>query len=567
MISVTGKRWVEHKVNKNSVEKIKQDFKFSEILSRLIVLRNFDISEINNINNVLEVNNIFKNNSDFNNASELLINSIKNKEYTCILGDYDVDGSASVSLLVRFFNYINHPYFYYIPDREKDGYGATKKLFQKLILKKPKIIIMLDCGSNSIEAIDFLNQKNIKSIVIDHHEINKPYPKSNVIINPKKNEGYLEYDYFCATALTYFFIDVLIKKIKSDFKLDNLLIYVLLATISDVMPLRKINKIIASNVMKNFRLIENNAFNLLFNLIGIKKNLTIDDLGYLIGPIINSGGRLGHSSYGADLLISENSDKILIILTKLIKLNNKRKKIEKNILDQINFKQIKKENKNVIIYFDPNLHEGVIGIIAARIKDYFNKPSIVITNSNNSLKGSARSTSIYNIGNLMKLLIDQKIIENGGGHNMAAGFTIKKKNIKFLDNFIQKDYLNKVSNYNEFLNYDAEISSTAINPNFISEINKIGPFGNKNVLPVFLIKNLKIIKVNILNKKHVSLILKPNIGPSIKSICFNCMHTEIAEYLLSYKKEINVIAEIYENIWNNKKSIQLNIRDIILKVN
>ena len=163
MISVSSKKWVERKVNKNSVEKIKQDHKFNETLSRLIVSRNFDEIEINNINNDLKLINIFKNNDDFKGASEILNISIKNNEKICILGDYDVDGAAATSLLVRYFNYIKHPHFYYIPDRVNDGYGATKKLFQKLILKKPKLLIMVDCGSTSNEAIDFLNQNNIKS--------------------------------------------------------------------------------------------------------------------------------------------------------------------------------------------------------------------------------------------------------------------------------------------------------------------------------------------------------------------------------------------------------------------
>ena len=254
MISVSGKKWVEHNVNKNLVEKIKQDFNFKDILAKLIVLRNYDITEINNINNNLKVINIFNNDFDFIKASEILINSINKKDNICILGDYDVDGISATSLLIRYFNHINQRYFYYIPDREKDGYGPSIKLFKKLILKKPKLVIMVDCGSTSKESIEFLNQNNIKSIIIDHHEISKPYPKSNAIINPKKNIDYNKYDYLCATTLTYFFIDITNKKLKSKFKLSNFLIYVLLATVCDVMPLRKFNKILASNVFKNFKL-------------------------------------------------------------------------------------------------------------------------------------------------------------------------------------------------------------------------------------------------------------------------------------------------------------------------
>ena len=306
MISISGKIWKQQKVSKNLVEKVKQDYGFGDILSQLIISRNYDISEIQGINNYQKLTNIFKDDNDFKKASLILLNSIKNNENICILGDYDVDGACATSLLVRYFNHINQNHFFYIPDRINDGYGASKKLFQKLILKKPKLVIMVDCGSTSIEAIDYLNQHNIRSIVIDHHEINKPYPKSNAIINPKKKVTNKENSLLCATSLTYFFIDILIKENKSNFKLSNFLIYVLLATICDVMPLRKINKIIASNTLDSFNFKNNPALNYIFDKYNLKRKLTVDDLGFLIGPIINAGGRLNCSKYGVELLTTNN---------------------------------------------------------------------------------------------------------------------------------------------------------------------------------------------------------------------------------------------------------------------
>jgi single-stranded-DNA-specific exonuclease len=564
MISVSDKIWTEQKVNKNLIEKFKQDYGLGQVLSKLIISRNYDASEIHGIHNNQKLTNIFKNDKDFQKGSLILINAINNKDNICILGDYDVDGTCATSLLVRYFNHINQRHFFYIPDRVKDGYGASKKLFQKLILKKPKLIIMVDCGSTSNEAIDYLNQHNIDSIIIDHHEINKPYPKSNVIINPKKEFIKKENYILCATSLTYFFIEILINKTKSDFKLSNFLIYVLLATVCDVMPLRKINKIIAQTTFEKFNLKENMALNYIFKYFDLKKKLTIDDLGFLIGPIINSGGRLNNSNYGVELLSTDDEKIIKDRSNRLIELNNKRKIIEQNILDEIDFEKIKNENKNVIIYYKNNLNEGLIGIIASRLKDYFNKPSIVITKSNNNFKASARSNLSYNIGNLIKSLIDNDIIDSGGGHNMAAGFTMKKNNIKILDNYIQKDYLNKNSHLENTHKYDLELSSSAIKSRLISDINKLGPFGNLNFIPTFFIKNLKIIKFKIINKSHISVILKPVAGVALKAICFNCLNTKIGHYLLSYKKKINIIGEIHENIWNNKKTIQLNIRDLIL---
>jgi len=564
MISVSGKIWSEQKVNKNLVEKYKQDYGIDNILSKLIISRNYDDTEIHGINNNQNLTNIFKNDKDFQKASLILINSIKNNENICILGDYDVDGACATSLLVRYFNYINQKHFFYIPDRTKDGYGASKKLFEKLILKKPKLIIMVDCGSTSNEAIDYLNDNNIKSIIIDHHEINNPYPKSNAIINPKKELIKKEKSLLCATALTYFFIEIIIQKTKSNFKISNFLIYVLLATICDVMPLRKINKIIARNAIDNFNIQNYPFLNHIFEQYKLKKKLTIEDIGFLIGPIINAGGRLNYSKYGVELLSTDNLEIIKDRTKKLINLNNKRKRLEQNILNEINFEKIKKENKKVIIYYKKDLNEGLIGIIASRLKDYFNKPSIVITKSNDKLKASARSTSSYNIGYLIKSLIENKIIDSGGGHNMAAGFTMIKGNIKLLDKFIQNDYLKKNSHITDYNKYDLELSSSAIKSKFINNINRLGPFGNYNFLPTFLINNLRIIKHNIINNQHLEVILKSDTNVSIKGICFNCLNTNIGHYLTSYKKKINIIAQIHENIWNNKKTMQLHIKDLIL---
>ena len=564
MKSVSGKNWVEKKIDKNLLEKTKQDFNFNELLAKLIISRNFDKTEIFNIDNDLEISNIFINNKDFKIAADILIESINNKEKICILGDYDVDGNASTALFVRFLEFIKHPYFYYIPDREKDGYGASIKIFEKLILKKPKLVIMVDCGSTSNDAINFLNKKSIKSIIIDHHEINKPFPRSNIIINPKKNDGYEKYNNLCATALTYFFLDLVIKKKNYAYELNNYLIYVLLATVCDVMPLRKINRILAINILKNYNVKKNISIDTIFRLKNKKNKITIDDLGFMIGPIINSAGRLGASHLSVKLLSSENQNIVNEISERLIRLNDKRKEIEKKILDKINFKKIEKENKNVIIYYNPNIKEGLIGIIASRLKDYFNKPAIVITRSNNVFKGSARSTKDYNIGNLIKLLCDKKIIQSGGGHNMAAGLIIKKEKIKLLDNFIQNDYSKKVLNLINFLEYDAELSSSSININLINNIYKLYPFGNDNPLPLFLFKRFKILKTTVLDNRHISAILKPNLGTSIKTICYNCINTDLGNYLLSYKNQIDIIAQVSLNTWNNKKSVQLNIKDVFI---
>ncbi len=563
MISISGRKWQEKKVNTKIVEKIQQQNNFSKIISKLIVSRNFDENEIYLINNDLNLSNVFQKNPDFVKSVELLIDCLKYKENICILGDYDVDGSSATSLFVRIFQSLNHPHFYYIPDREKDGYGASKRLFKKLILKKPKLVIMVDCGSTNLEAIQFLNRNNIKSIIIDHHEINKPYPKANVIINPKKDNGYIEYSYLCATSLTYFFLELLIFKLGCKINIRKYLIYVLLATVCDVMPLRKLNRHIALNALKEFDINDNLAFKEIYSLIDKNNKISISDLGYSIGPILNSGGRIGKSKYATELLSSNDSNIIKERSLELFKLNIKRQVIESRILENIDFNKLTNDNE-VVIYYNANIKEGLIGIIASRLKDYFNKPSIVLTKTNNILKGSARSVNGYNIGKVIQNLLSKKIITNGGGHSMAAGFSLIEKNFLNFKTFIQKDYLKKNVFLDSSYYYDSELSSYKLNQDFLNDLNIMEPFGTGNPAPTFLFKGLKVIKSRILKEKHISCILRSRTGSSINSICFNSINTKIGEYFLNYKKYFNVIAQINENFRNNKKSLQLIVKDLML---
>ena len=206
MLSVSGKNWEETNINKRVLEKIKIDNNFSEIISKLILSRNFTKDEIYSIKEEINYLNPFINNNDFNQFSNVLEKNIKRKNKILIIGDYDVDGCISTSIFTYFLRSNNCSFDYFIPDRFNDGYGASLKLIKKLVKKvNPKLIIMLDCGSNSSDAIKYLNQNNIESLIIDHHNINKPYPESKVIINPKKDCDYKNFDYLCTASLTYFF--------------------------------------------------------------------------------------------------------------------------------------------------------------------------------------------------------------------------------------------------------------------------------------------------------------------------------------------------------------------------
>ena len=562
MLSVSGKSWEEIIIDKRVLEKIRTDFNLDEIIAKIIIDRKFDQSEIYTINNFLDIQNPFHNILDFNLCYKTLDKAINNKEKILIIGDYDVDGCVATSLIIKLLKKLNHKFTYYIPDRIKDGYGATLKLIKKLSKNEIKLVIMLDCGSNSHDAVNYLNQKKIKSIIIDHHEIYKPYPKTKNIINPKKDCSYNEFNYLCSSTLTYFFIDFFLKKKKLENKFEANLIYVLLASIADVMPLRKINRIIAKKVLSTFNILDNDIFKEIYKLKKKKNPLNIDDLGFLISPILNSSGRIGQSKLPVELLTNENSEVIKKIIKDLNILNEKRKFFENNILRNINLSLIEKENKEIIILKISNINEGLIGIIAAKIKEYFNKPTIIFTNSGSFLKGSARSTDNFNIGKYIKLALDKNLIISGGGHNLAAGLIIEKFNLKNFENFLNHNF--KLNQKKVNLKYVSKISLNSLNANFFKKFEKLEPFGKDNSNPNFLIEDLRVFKPKIIQEKYVGCVLKNLNGKSVNAISFYPLHSKISQNLINNKNKIKIIAQINQNLKTNNKSLKFIIVDVII---
>ena len=560
MKSVSGKNWEEIKINKRLVEKAKVDHNLDFIQAKLIISRYFSETEIFSIKNKIAFQNPFSRNNDFLQACELFKKHIHNKSKILIIGDYDVDGCVSTSLIVNFLKKIDIKSDYYIPHRIKDGYGASKSLVNKLIKdKKPELIIFLDCGSNSNEALEYINTKNIESLVIDHHNTKKPYPISNVFINPKKSTEYQNYDYLCSAFLTYFFLDLYIKLNRLKISINDQKIYTLLATVADVMPIRGLNRLLAINTIKNFDINKNIIFNNLFALFKLKKKIELEDLGFRVAPVINSAGRLEDANKIVELFTTDSNKRLNEILKKVFNLNLKRKLVEKKCLDELNFNDIK-NHKGVIFIYKNDIPEGIIGIIASKIKEYFGRPCIVFTNSGKIIKGSARSTQGFNIANFINKALEKKILINGGGHNLAAGVSLFKSKINLFKNFLDKFYLNNYPNsQNEFI---SKISLNSINKIFFDNLNLLGPFGNGNESPVFLIENVKIVKASIRNDKFISCFIKSN-NKMINAISFNHINSAISYEIINSKNNLNILIKIKENKWNNKSSLQLEIIDVI----
>ena len=561
MISVSGKYWEEVSVNKRLKDKIKIDNNFSEILSKSIISNKFTDMEIYSINNEVDFSNPFLKNKDFKIASEILKNNINNQSKILVIGDYDVDGCISTSLIINFLNKYNVNSSYYIPDRSKDGYGASIDLVKKLVKEEfPKLIIMLDCGSNSNDTVNYLNKYEIDSIIIDHHNINRPYPKASALINPKKECDYKQYNYYCSAFLTYLFLDFYIKKNNSIINIEDQLIFVVLATIADVMPLRENNRFLLKKIVERFDINKNFFFKTLFKLNNLKKKLDFDDLAFLVAPTINSAGRIDNANKVVKLLTSSDKTIIEKITNELFEFNQKRKIIEAIIINKIKFKKLTKD-REIIFYFNSEIPEGIIGIIASKLKEFFNKPVIVFTKSKDLIKGSARSISSFNIGQYINKAIDDKILISGGGHNLAAGLTLHEKKLNKFKNFLNRIYMKKdLSNSNKYM---SKISLSSINMSFLNEINKLAPFGNHNNKIIFLIENVKIIKPLIIKKKFISCFIKFKTNKLIKAVSFNPIESSISLNLLYQKKEVSILTRINKNNWNNKTNIQLEIVDVV----
>mgnify|MGYP001458894795 CR=1 FL=1 len=575
--SVLGKNWTPKNYNEETVKFLKENFNLSEIVSRLIAIRKIKIEDVNiflkpKIKNLLPNPFILK---DMDKAVNRTFQAIINKETTGIFGDYDVDGATSTAILGNYFSEINHKIQIYIPDRKNEGYGPSINGFHKLISLGAKLIFTVDCGTLSFETINFFQKKKIDVLVFDHHQSELKLPNALSIVNPNRYDDESKLNYLCAAGVCLMFLIALNKKLReskwfdnNNIKEPNLINYldlVSLGTVCDVVPLIGLNRAIVSQGLEVFKKKSNLGLNTLKNICGIETNLTTYHLGYILGPRINAGGRVGKSSHGANLLLSKNSKEIFKIASELESFNKERRIIETEMLDNIESKVKINPSEPVIVLSGHNLHGGVIGIIAARIKDKYNKPTIVISVENGIGRASARSVLGFDIGQIILNAIEKNILKKGGGHKMAGGFTIEENKIYEFKEYINNKFLKVIKNLakNNILSFDSKISASALNEDFYSEINMLSPFGSGNPEPRFVIENLELLKSSIVGQRHIKSIFLASDGSVVKSVTFNAVKSNLESYLLSKKrKKINIVGKISLNEWKGEKNVEFIIDDI-----
>ena len=577
--SVSGKNWLFKKFDTSDITKFSEDYSLTEIVAKLLSIRKKNIENITLFLNP-KIKNLLPNPShlkDMKNAVDRIYRSITKRELIGIFGDYDVDGASSTALLARYFLSINQKVQTYIPDRQKEGYGPNIDGFNFLIHQGAKIIFTVDCGTLAFEPIKIAQGANVDVIVLDHHQSDIKLPKACAIINPNRYDDTSGLNYLCAAGVCFVFLVALNKKLRevnwfkknkiNEPNILNFLDLVSLGTVCDVVPLIGLNRAIVKQGLKIIKQRSNLGLKTLYDLCKIESQPTTFDLGFVLGPRINAGGRVGKSSHGAELLISDDPEKTYKIAIALDKSNKERQSIEMMLSEQINSEVKKYHNHPVLVMSGNHWHEGIIGIVASRIKDKYNKPTILISLNKKIGKGSARSIVGFDIGSLIIKAVQSGILEKGGGHKMAGGFTLKEEKIAIFRNFLiknfEKSFIDNSRNANLYL--DATIAPSALNEEFFQEVNCLAPFGSGNSEPKFVIENIKVVSSNIIGSNHIMCILSGKDGSTFKAFAWNAKNSPLEPFLnIKNRKRINIAGKMRLNEWKGKRNIEFMIEDISL---
>ena len=577
LLSVSGKNWVLKKYNEEKSNFLKENFSLDEITSKLLSIRKIKNDEVSSFLNP-SIKNFLPNPNtltDMKKSTLRTASAVNLKEKLGIFGDYDVDGATSTALLGNYFSELNLEYETYIPDRKKEGYGPSEKSFKELIDKKVKVIFTVDCGTLSFDAINYAKENNVDVIVLDHHQSEIKLPNAFSIVNPNRLDDKSDLQYLCAAGVSFMFLVSLNRELRNknwfndnNLKEPNLIDYldlVSLGTVCDVVPLIGLNRAIVKQGLKVFKSKKNLGLKTLLDICKIDTNPSIYHLGYLLGPRINAGGRVGKCSHGANLLLNKDPKNSFKLASELDQYNKERQILEKDLLKKILNESQDYFNDPVLILSGKNWHEGVIGIVAARLKDKFNKPVILISLDGDIGKASARSIVGFDIGSIIISATQEKILLKGGGHKMAGGFSIKYENINMFKDFVFKKFrgINEDLKSEKPLLLDSIIAPSAVNLEFYNKVALLSPFGSGNPEPKFIIENVKTINGKIIAEKHIKSVLIGEDGSAIKSIAFNATDNVLGGYLLKKNnKTFNIAGKLSLNEWRGQSNVEFIIDDI-----
>ena len=552
------------------VSRIQQEFNCSQIIASVMANRNILSKE--------EAQKFFSPTleslhdpflmQDMDKAADRLADCIKNRQNILVFGDYDVDGTTGASTLGLFINSAGGNSEVYVPDRETEGYGLSTQGVDKAEKIGAELIITSDCGITGHDSVDYANSRDIDVIITDHHMPSPELPNAYAVLNPKRDDCSYPFKGLCGGGVTL----KLAEAVAIMLEIDPELVYshldlITLGTSADLVPILDENRAIVHHGLKSLKNTAKPGLHALLEVSNLlEKELTVGRLIFGVAPRINAAGRLGDANRAVALFSTDNPIEAAEIARDLDEENRNRQDIQQTIVDEALLKvnsECDLQNENAIVLWEEGWHQGVIGIVASRIKEEFHRPTVIIAMENGVGKGSARS--IYNFDLYENFTNCAAHLDGFGGHPMAAGMTISKSNLPlFRETFI--NLANNALSESDLvgtLTIETEMKLSDINGRFMEFLDKLAPFGPGNMRPQFVSRKVEIAgKPRLVgNGDHLKFRAKQN-SKTFDAIAFN-MGKHYSDLLSGKPFDLAFVVE--ENEWQGRKSIQLNIRDIKLR--
>ena len=560
-------RWSLLNPDQNTVSSVKKAFRTSEVIARVLANRNIlnpNLARPFFTPNLEMLHNPYLM-QDMDKAVKRVLTNINSGKPIMVFGDYDVDGTTGAAALYLAFQKFGADVTYYIPDREKEGYGLSYHGIEVAKDIGIDLIITCDCGINAFVQVDFANEQNIDIIITDHHTTDTELPKAHAILNPKREDCEYPFKGLCGGGVAFKLITAIGNELNiplTDY--EEIIPLITLGIAADVVPIKDENRVIVHHGLNILENLEKPGLKTLLELAGLKGHISVEQLVFSIAPRINAAGRIGDANRAVELLVTDDQDKARLLAKELDNENKRRQIIQQAVVDEALLKvnaEADLKNENALVLANAGWHPGVVCIVASKIKEEFNRPTIIIALENGSGKGSARSVAGFDL--YEALTACKTHLDDYGGHPMAAGLTLSNKKLedfkKAFINFANERLTEE--NSQATLTLDSEIALQDITPRFMEFLDKLSPYGPGNMRPKFAIRNAEIAgapKVIGKTGEHIRFKIRQGLK-SCPAVGFGLSNKY--EMLIT-GQPVDIACVVETNEWQGNTSIQMNVRDI-----
>ncbi|CAK0739718.1 single-stranded-DNA-specific exonuclease [Azospirillaceae bacterium] len=579
--SITGRLWQSRPTNDRLALALSQGWGLPEIVGRVLAGRGVGPEDVDaflspTLRSMLPNPSQFK---DMDVAAERLAKAVANQESVAVFADYDVDGATSAALLIRFLRSVGCSPRLYIPDRIGEGYGPSSAALLRLHDEGVRLVVTVDCGTTAHVALESAAKVGLDVIVVDHHAAEPRLPPALAVVNPNRIDEDIPYRTLCAAGVTFLVIVAVNRALRAagwygdrlEPNLMNWLDLVALGTVCDVMPLTGLNRALVAQGLKVMGRRGNPGLATLADVAGMRDAPTAYHLGFILGPRVNAGGRVGGADVGARLLSTDDSAEALLLARQLDQHNEERRAVEAQVLEEALARVDLESPPPLVFVVGEGWHPGVIGIVAARLKERLNRPTCVVATEEGIGRASGRSVMGIDLGAAVIAARQAGLLVNGGGHRMAAGFTVVKELIEPLRVFLVERILAQSSAppTSPVLELDGALMTGAATMDLARSLEKLGPFGNGNSEPRFAIPDARIVRADVLRDSHVRCIVSGRDGGRLKAIAFRVLDSGRPEglgraLLESGGQPMHLAGPLRLNHWNGADSVQLIIEDAAL---